>query len=117
MLAVLASPHGSASIQTDEATLSRELRTVGLLRPHVSVGYRWQNAGLRHLLTLAHNKCRHDFVSRSPKSRVGRRRGATGCSPFPSAPPQTGRATFAASCFPVTHARFLSGGRPAWIAS
>jgi len=63
MLAVIASPRGSAIIHPDEATLSRELRTVGLLRPHVSVGYRRQNARLRHLLTSACNKYRHDFVS------------------------------------------------------
>jgi len=70
MLAVIASPHGSAIIQSDEATLSRELRTVGLLRPHVSVGYRRQNAGLRHLLTSACNKYGHDFVSQSPPNRA-----------------------------------------------
>src|SRR5277367_6048928 len=29
-----------------EVTLSQELRTVGLLRPHVSVGYRWSYIGL-----------------------------------------------------------------------
>jgi hypothetical protein len=29
-----------------EVTLSQELRTAGLLRPHVLVGYRWSNTGL-----------------------------------------------------------------------
>lgn len=69
MLAVIASPRGSAIIHPDEATLFRELRTVGLLRPHVSVGYRRQNTGLRHLLTAC-NKYRHDFVSQSPQNRA-----------------------------------------------
>jgi len=48
----------------------REHRPVGLLRPHVSVGYRQQNTGLRHLLTSAHNKDRHDVVSQSLHHRV-----------------------------------------------
>jgi len=43
----------------------REHRPVGLLRPHVSVRYRQQNTGLRHLLTSAHNKDKHDVVSQS----------------------------------------------------
>src|SRR5271157_3646545 len=29
-----------------EVTLSQELRTVGLFRPHVLVGYQWSHAGL-----------------------------------------------------------------------
>jgi hypothetical protein len=32
--------------QRSEVTLSQELRTVGLLRPHVLVGYRWSHIGL-----------------------------------------------------------------------
>src|SRR5208283_4387385 len=31
-----------------EVTLSQELRTVGLLRPHVLVGYQWSHTGLCH---------------------------------------------------------------------
>ena len=46
MLAVIISPHGSMTIQLDEATLSQELRTARLLWPHVLVGYRWQHTGL-----------------------------------------------------------------------
>ena len=38
---LLARPPGSG-----EVTLSQELRTVGLLRPHVLVGYQWSHTGL-----------------------------------------------------------------------
>ena len=34
----------------DEGTLSRELRTAGLLQPRVSVGDQWQNIGIRPIL-------------------------------------------------------------------
>jgi hypothetical protein len=46
MLAVATSPHGSAAIRLNEATLSQELCTDGLLRPHILVEYQWQNIGL-----------------------------------------------------------------------
>ena len=38
MLAVALVPHGERATLSDEATLSLELHTIGLLRPHVQVG-------------------------------------------------------------------------------
>jgi hypothetical protein len=46
MLAVAISPHGLMTIPKDEATLSPELHTAGLLQLHVWVGYWWQNTRL-----------------------------------------------------------------------
>jgi hypothetical protein len=48
MLAVAISPHGLIAIRLNEATLSQELCTVGLLQPHILVEYQWQNIGLCH---------------------------------------------------------------------
>jgi hypothetical protein len=46
MLAVAVSPHGLTAIRLNEAALSQELCTVGLLQPHTLVEYQWQNIGL-----------------------------------------------------------------------
>src|SRR5215813_13777944 len=46
MLAVTASPRGLAAILLNEASLSQELCTVGLLQPHILIEYQWQNIGL-----------------------------------------------------------------------
>jgi hypothetical protein len=46
MLAVAISPRGLMTVPQDEATLSPELHTVGLLQPHVWVGYWWQHTRL-----------------------------------------------------------------------
>jgi hypothetical protein len=48
MLAVAVSPHGLTAIRLNEAALSQELCTVGLLQPHILVEYQWQNIGLCH---------------------------------------------------------------------
>ncbi len=63
MLAVAVSPHGLTAIRLNEATLSQELCTVGLLQPHILVEYQWQNIGLCHE-KFKHNKRTSDFVSR-----------------------------------------------------
>jgi hypothetical protein len=46
MLAVAILPRGLMTVSTDEATLSPELHTAGLLQPHVWVGYWWQHTRL-----------------------------------------------------------------------
>ena len=46
MLAVAISPRGLMTVPKDEATLSPELHTAGLLQPHVWVGYWWQHTRL-----------------------------------------------------------------------
>jgi len=46
MLAVAISPRGLITVPKDEAVLSPELHTAGLLQPHVWVGYWWQNTRL-----------------------------------------------------------------------
>jgi hypothetical protein len=46
MLAVAISPRGLMTVLKDEATLSPELHTAGLLQPHVWVGYWWQHTRL-----------------------------------------------------------------------
>ena len=50
-----------------EVTLSQELRTVGLLRPHVLVGYRWSYIGLCPGCKSSHNRYIRSFVSQPPQ--------------------------------------------------
>ena len=53
-----------------EVTLSQELRTVGLLRPHVLVGYRWSYIGLCPGCKSSHNRHIRSFVSQPPLIRA-----------------------------------------------
>ena len=53
-----------------EVTLSQELRTVGLLRPHVLVGYRWSYIGLCPGCKSSHNRYIRSFVSQFPQIRA-----------------------------------------------
>ena len=53
-----------------EVTLSQELRTVGLLRPHVLVGYRWSYIGLCPGCKSSHNRYIRSFVSQFPQIRT-----------------------------------------------
>ena len=53
-----------------EDTLSQELRTVGLLRPHVLVGYRWSYIGLCPGYKSSHNRYIRSFVSQPPQIRA-----------------------------------------------
>ena len=50
-----------------EVTLSQELRTVGLLRPHVLVGYRWSYIGLCPGCKSSHNRHIRSFISQPPQ--------------------------------------------------
>src|SRR5207248_6240738 len=52
-----------------EDTLSQELRTVGLLRPHVLVGYQWSHTGFCPGGKASHNRYIRSFVSQSPTNR------------------------------------------------
>jgi len=54
-----------------EDTLSQELRTVGLLRPHVLVGYQWSHTGFCPGGKASHNRYIRSFVSQSPQNRTG----------------------------------------------
>ena len=49
-----------------EVTLSQELRTTGLLRSHVLVGYQWSHTGLRPGRKTSHNRYIRSFVSHPP---------------------------------------------------
>src|SRR5271165_6271771 len=51
-----------------EVTLSQELRTTGLLRSHVLVGYQWSHTGLRPGRKTSHNRYIRSFVSQSPQN-------------------------------------------------
>ena len=53
-----------------EVTLSQELRTVGLLRPHVLVGFRWSYIGLCPGYKSSHNRHIRSFVSQPPQIRT-----------------------------------------------
>jgi len=53
-----------------EDTLSQELRTVGLLRPHVLVGYRWSHTGLHPGCKSSYNRYIRSFVSQPPQIRA-----------------------------------------------
>ena len=64
-----------------EDTLSQELRTVGLLWPHVLVGYQWSHTGLRPGRKTSHNRYIRSFVSQPPWNQ-----GDPRCS-FPPWPP------------------------------
>src|SRR5271167_2696228 len=66
-----------------EVTLSQELRTAGLLRPHVLVGYQWSHTGLRPGRKTSHNRYIRSFVSQPPWNR-----GDPPCS-FPPWPRMT----------------------------
>ena len=64
-----------------EITLPQELRTVGLLWPHVLVGYQWSHTGLRPGRKTSHNRYIRSFVSQPPWNQ-----GDPRCS-FPPWPP------------------------------
>ena len=49
-----------------EVTLSQELRTARLPRPHVLVGYQWSHTGLRPGRKTSHNRYIRSFVSHLP---------------------------------------------------
>ena len=53
-----------------EVTLSQELRTTGLLRSHVLVGYQWSHTGLRPGRKTSHNRYIRSFVSQLPQIRT-----------------------------------------------
>ena len=53
-----------------EVTLSQELRTTGLLRSHVLVGYQWSHTGLRPGRKTSHNRYIRSFVSQPPQIRA-----------------------------------------------
>ena len=72
-----------------EDTLSQELRTVGLLRPHVLVGYRWSYIGLCPGYKSSHNRYFRSFVSQPPQIRACTSR-APGSSPMTSLRRATG---------------------------
>src|SRR3974390_220992 len=55
-----------------EVTLSQELRTARLPRPHVLVGYQWSHTGLRPGRKTSHNRYIRSFVSHPPEIRPGR---------------------------------------------
>ena len=57
-----------------EDTLSQELRTAGLLRPHVLVGYQWSHTGFCPGDQTSQNRYIRSFVSQPPP--VGSRTGA-----------------------------------------
>src|SRR5262245_23612611 len=58
-------------LELSEVTLSPELRTVGLLRPHVWVGYQWSHTGLCPGRKTSHNRYIRSFVSQSPQNCTG----------------------------------------------
>ena len=64
-----------------EITLSQELRTIGLLWPHVLVGYQWSHTRLRPGRKTSHNRYIRSFVSQAPWNQ-----GDPRCS-FPPWPP------------------------------
>ncbi len=53
-----------------EVTLSQELRTARLPRPHVLVGYQWSHTGLRPGRKTSHNRSIRSFVSHLPQIRT-----------------------------------------------
>src|SRR5213592_4398202 len=53
-----------------EVTLSQELRTAGLLRPHVLVGYQWSHTGFCPGRKTSHNRYIRSFVSQLPPNRA-----------------------------------------------
>src|SRR5271165_7057518 len=55
-----------------EVTLSQELRTARLPRPHVLVGYQWSHTGLRPGRKTSHNRYIRSFVSHLPQIRACR---------------------------------------------
>src|SRR5436305_2461790 len=71
MLAVVGVPSREARPPgSGEDTLSQELRTVRLLRPHVLVGFRWSHTGLCPGCKSSHNKYIRSFVSQLPQIRT-----------------------------------------------
>src|SRR5215469_18587113 len=61
---------GAPATQLGEDTLSPELRTVGLLRPHVLVGYQWSHTGLCPGRKTSHNRYIRSFVSQPLPNRT-----------------------------------------------
>src|SRR5271157_5379085 len=53
-----------------EVTLSQELRTARLPRPHVLVGYQWSHTGLCPGRKTSHNRYIRSFVSHLPQIRT-----------------------------------------------
>src|SRR5262245_52579328 len=79
MLAVVGIPSRKARPPgSGEDTLSPELRTAGLLRPHVWVGYQWSHTGFCPGET-SQNRSIRSFVSQPPQTR----RSTPTCSPTP----------------------------------
>ena len=62
---------GAPATQLGEDTLSQELRTVGLLRPHVLVGYQWPHTGLCPGYKASHNRYIRSIVSQPLPNRTG----------------------------------------------
>jgi hypothetical protein len=56
--------------ESGEVTLSQELRTAGLLRPRVLVGYQWSHIGLCPGRKTSHNSSVRSFVSQPPQIRA-----------------------------------------------
>jgi hypothetical protein len=63
MLAVAASARASATLLSEEATLSRELRTSPLPGTHVPVGYCWQNSRCYRSVLRPQHSYHGDLVS------------------------------------------------------
>src|SRR5262249_33913313 len=71
MLAVVGIPSRDARPSgSDEDTLSQELRTAGLLRPHVLVGYQWSHTRFCPGDQTSHNRYIRSFVSQPPPNRT-----------------------------------------------
>ena len=71
MLAVVGIPSREARPSgSDEDTLSPKLRTAGLLRPHVWVGYQWSHTGFCPGCKASHNRSIRSFVSQPPQNRT-----------------------------------------------
>src|SRR5262249_9980504 len=69
MLAVVGIPSRDARPSgSDEDTLSQELRTAGLLRPHVLVGYQWSHTGFCPGDQTSHNMYIRSFGPHPPKN-------------------------------------------------
>jgi hypothetical protein len=123
MLAVIISPHGSMTIQLDEATLSQELRTTRLLWPHVLVGYRWQHTGLHPrpfspvITDTCVTSCRNPHRT-GRAGRIGRRRGTAQAVLFRRPSSELGMPRFLAPSSPVScFATVRHEQRPYWMSS
>lgn len=79
MLAVVISPHGLMTVLKDEATLSPELHTAGLLQPHVWVEYWWQHTRLcpiQLVITAVYTTSCHTRLKNSRPCIIGVSEGA-----------------------------------------